>query len=81
MMSTLGRDETVHLFFSHKYEYQSLAQYISPSQKRNHLKIPIDHSNQYWPVLTTLGSIDQGAFNRLKPLVKTRGGFDRPTLL
>ena len=28
----------------------------------------------------TLGSIDQGGYNRLKPLVKTRGGFDRPTL-
>ena len=54
MMSTLGRDETVQLFFSHKYEYQSLAQYISPSQKHNHLKIPIDHSNQYWPVMTSI---------------------------
>ena len=31
--------------------------------------------------MTTLGSIDQGGYNRLKPLVKTRGGFDRPTLL
>ena len=28
-----------------------------------------------------LGSIDQGGYNRLKPLVKTGGGFDRPTLL
>ena len=35
MMSTLGRDETV-LFFSLQYEYQSLAQYISLSQKHNH---------------------------------------------
>ena len=31
--------------------------------------------------MTTLGSIDQGGYNRLKPLVKTRGGFDCPTLL
>ena len=54
-MSTLGRDETVHVFlFSLQYEYQSLAQYISPSQKHNHLKIPIDHSNQYWPVMNSI---------------------------
>ena len=30
--------------------------------------------------MTTLGSIDQGGYNRLKPLVKTGDGFDRPTL-
>ena len=30
--------------------------------------------------MTTFGSIDQGGYNRLKPLVKTGGGFDRPTL-
>ena len=43
IMSTLGR-----FFFSFlKYEYQNLAQYISPSQKHNRLKIPIDHFKQY----------------------------------
>ena len=30
--------------------------------------------------MTTLGSIDQGGYNQLKPLVKTGGGFDCPTL-
>ena len=47
MMNTLGRDETVHFFSSLKNEYQNLAQYIRSSQKHDHLKIPIDHSNQY----------------------------------
>ena len=46
----------------------------------SHFKFPIDHSDEYWPVITTLGSIDQSGYNRLKPLVKTGGGFDRPTL-
>ena len=41
-------------FFSLKYEYQNLAQYIRPPQKHNHLKIPIDHYNQYWPVMTSI---------------------------
>ena len=46
MISTHGREETVHIFFfSLKYEYQNLAKYTRPSQKHNHLKIPIDHSN------------------------------------
>ena len=30
--------------------------------------------------MTTFWHIDRGGFNRLKPLVKTVGGFDRPTL-
>ena len=41
-------------FFSVKYEYQTLAQYIRPLQKYNRLKIQIDHSNQYWPVMTSI---------------------------
>ena len=32
-------------------------------------------------VLTTFLHIDRGGFNRLKPLVKTGGGFNRPTLI
>ena len=30
--------------------------------------------------MTSLESIDLGGYNRLKPLVKTGGSFDRPTL-
>ena len=30
--------------------------------------------------ITALQCIDQGGYNQLKPLVKTKGGFNRPTL-
>ena len=46
-MSSHRRDETVHFSIALKYEYQNLAQYIKPSQKHKHLKIPNDHFNLY----------------------------------
>ena len=52
-----------------------------PNISVNHKSQPLENSNRpLQPVLTTLGSTDQGGYNQLKPLVKTRGGFDRPTL-
>ena len=45
------------------------------------IKQPLIFStDQYWPELTTFGSTDQGGFNRLKQLVKTGHGFNRPAL-
>ena len=44
--------------------------------ENGHLKTSIDHSDSYWPVLTTFWHIDRSCFNRLKPLVKTGDGFD-----
>ena len=73
MMSTLRRDETVHFFFfSLTYEYQILAQHIRPSEKHYHLKIPIHHSNQYWPVMTSIDHFREYWPERLWP-VKTTG--------
>ena len=57
----------------------NLYKYLNPPQKRP-LEFSIDHSDLYWPVVTTFWHIDRGGFNRLKPLVKTGGGFDHPTL-
>ena len=34
------------------------------------LKFPIYHSDEYWPVMATSGSIDQGCHNRLKNWLK-----------
>ena len=48
------------------------------SVDHKNIKQPPKISNR--PVITTLGSIDQAGYNRLKALVKTGSGFDCPTL-
>ena len=44
----------------------NLYKYFTPPQKRP-LEFSIDHSDSYWPVLTTFLHIDRGGFNQLKP--------------
>ena len=68
------------IFFFSADKTLNLYKYLNSSQKLP-LEFSIDHSDSYWPVLTTFWHIDRGGFNRLKPLVKTRGGFYRPTLM
>ena len=76
----LAGTKQYYFFIFSIYRTQNLCKYLNPPQKLP-LGFSIDHSDSYWPELTTFWHIDRGGFNRFKPLVKTGAGFDHPTLV